>query len=152
MRSTWNTVFRRGLLAACSLPISWHHLNENLVCKLTLNLIPNKFVFNIEYTFNNIHQTRCKVILNISTSPTWSTHSPFLFHWEPTWIHEAALDPRSLLRWLRETTNDASWPIQIIIGRKIKQKFTHALSFGNGIWWTKIIWIQIEKPKFSILS
>lgn len=25
---TWNTVFRRGLLAACSRPISWHHLEE----------------------------------------------------------------------------------------------------------------------------
>lgn len=23
---TWKTVFRRGLLAACSLPMSWHHL------------------------------------------------------------------------------------------------------------------------------
>lgn len=25
-KSTWNTVFRSGLLAACSRPISWHHL------------------------------------------------------------------------------------------------------------------------------
>jgi hypothetical protein len=28
-KHTWKTVFRRGLFAACSLPMSWHHLKEN---------------------------------------------------------------------------------------------------------------------------
>jgi len=26
MQTTWKTIFKRGLLVACSWPISWHHL------------------------------------------------------------------------------------------------------------------------------
>lgn len=32
---TWKTVFKRGLFAACSRPISWHHLYENSQTRLS---------------------------------------------------------------------------------------------------------------------